>query len=146
MIGNNTPKKQIVFLILPTVQMLDLAGPVQAFDEAIEHGAGYQLRYVAPAEAITSSQKLTMSELDNICDVELLGKNLSQDELKMNISESYYGERIVEKEEAENLLKKCSSINMVGKETISLSVGLGIGSHQGVKEIGGIPFLIVFKV
>ena len=55
MVGNNNHKKKIVFLMLPTVQMLDLAGPVQAFDEAIEHGAGYQLRYVAPVEAITSS-------------------------------------------------------------------------------------------
>ena len=35
---------------------------------------------------------------------------------------------------------------MVGKETISLSISLGIGSHQGVKEIDGVPFLIVFKM
>ena len=82
----------------------------------------------------------------NICDAPLLGKKIVDNKLKIHISESYYGERLVEKEEAENLLKKCSSINMVGKETISLSVDLGIGSHQGVKEIDGIPFLIVFKM
>jgi hypothetical protein len=35
---------------------------------------------------------------------------------------------------------------MVGKETISLSVSLGIGSHQGVKEVSGVPFLIIFKI
>lgn len=82
----------------------------------------------------------------NICDAPLLGKKLVEKKLKMHISESYYGERLVEKEEAENLLKQCASINMVGKETISLSVNLGIGSHQGVKEIDGVPFLIVFKM
>ena len=82
----------------------------------------------------------------NICDAPLLGKKLVDNNLKIHISESYYGERVVEKEEAAELLKKCTSINMVGKETISLSVGLGIGSHQGVKEIDGIPFLIVFKM
>ncbi len=82
----------------------------------------------------------------NICDAPLLGKKLTEKKLKIHISESYYGERVVDKEEAEDLLKKCSSINMVGKETISLSVGLGIGSHQGVKEIDGVPFLIVFKM
>jgi hypothetical protein len=64
----------------------------------------------------------------------------------MNISKSYYGERLVEKDEAEDLLKKCSTINMVGKETVSLSVNLGIGSQQGIKEIDGVPFLIVFKI
>jgi len=52
----------------------------------------------------------------------------------------------IEKEEAKELLKKCNSINMVGKEIISLSVDMGIGSEKGVKEIDGIPFLIVFKV
>jgi len=34
---------------------------------------------------------------------------------------------------------------MVGKETISLSVKIGIGSSKGIKEIEGIPFLLVFK-
>ena len=33
----------------------------------------------------------------NICDAELLGKEIVQDELNMNISESYYGEKLVEK-------------------------------------------------
>lgn len=82
----------------------------------------------------------------SICDAPLLGKKIVENKLRMNISESYYGERLVEKDEAESLLKKCSSINMVGKETISLSVSLGIGSHEGVKEISGVPFLIVFKM
>ena len=82
----------------------------------------------------------------NICDAPLLGKNVIQNNLKLNISKSYYGEKMVEKEEAEDLLRKSSAINMVGKETISLSISLGIGSHQGVKEIDGIPFLIVFKM
>ena len=82
----------------------------------------------------------------SICDAPLLGKKLVDKKLKIHISESYYGERVVDREEAEELLKKCSSINMVGKETISLSVGLGIGTHQGVKEIDGVPFLIVFKM
>ncbi len=82
----------------------------------------------------------------NICDAELLGKNIVEDELKMNISESYYGEKLVEHEEARTLLKNASIINMVGKETISLSLELGVGSENGVKKIGGVPFLIVFKM
>lgn len=82
----------------------------------------------------------------NICDPHLLGKNIADDKITMNISKSYYCERLVEKEEAEELLKKSSSINMVGKETVSLSIGLGIGSYQGVKEIDGVPFLLIFKM
>ncbi len=82
----------------------------------------------------------------NICDSSLLGKKIVNDKITINISKSYYCERLVEKEEAQNLLKKCSSINMVGKETISLSVSLGIGSHQAIKEIDGVPFLLIFKM
>ena len=82
----------------------------------------------------------------NICDIDLLGKKIVQDKLNMNISKSYYGEKIVEHEEAKNLLKTSSIINMVGKNTVSLSLELGVGSENGVKIIGGVPFLIVFKI
>jgi hypothetical protein len=92
---------------------------------------------------ITEYQKNSML---SICDADLLGKKIIQDELTMNISESYYGERFVERNEAEDLLKNSSIINMVGKETISLSIDLGIASKNGVKVISGIPFLIVFKM
>ncbi len=82
----------------------------------------------------------------NICDVELLGKQISQDELNMKISESYYGEKLVDKEEAKSLLQNSSIINMVGKNTVSLCIELGIGSESGIKTISDIPFLIIFKV
>ena len=82
----------------------------------------------------------------NICDTELLGKTLNRGSFTLKISEKYYGEKVVEKEEAESLLKESSSINMVGKEIISLSTDIGVGSQEGVKEIDGIPFLIVFKM
>ena len=92
---------------------------------------------------VTEYQKNMML---NICDVELLGKKITQDELNIHISESYYGERLVEKEEARDLLKQSSIINMVGQETISLSIELGVGSENGIKKISGIPFLIVFNM
>ncbi|MDH3677209.1 MAG: DUF424 domain-containing protein [Nitrosopumilus sp.] len=82
----------------------------------------------------------------NICDKDLLGKNIIQDQLNMNISKSYYGEKIIEHKEAKKLLKSASVINMVGKNTISLSLELGVGSEKSVKTIGGVPFLIVFKM
>ena len=82
----------------------------------------------------------------NICDTELLGKTLNRGSFTLKISEKYYGEKVVEKEEAESLLKESDNINMVGKEIISLSTDIGVGSQEGVKEIDGIPFLIVFKM
>ena len=63
----------------------------------------------------------------NICDADLLGRTLNRGNITLKISEKYYGEKVVEKEEAESLLKKSDSINMVGKEIISLFTDIGIG-------------------
>ena len=86
------------------------------------------------------------SNMLNICDKELLGKTLNRDNFRLKISEKYYAEKVVEKEEARDLLQKSDNINMVGKEIIDLSVNIGIGSKEGVKVIDGVPFLIVFKM
>ncbi|MGY5141967.1 MAG: DUF424 domain-containing protein [Nitrosopumilus sp.] len=91
-------------------------------------------------------QNYQQNKMLNICDAELLGKNIVEGELTMNISENYYGEKFVEKEEAEDLLKTSSIINMVGENTVSLSIDLGIGNENGIKTISGVPFLIVFKM
>ena len=82
----------------------------------------------------------------NICDAGLLGRTLNNGDFTLKISEGYYAQKIVEEEEAKELLRGSNSINMVGKEIIALSVTMGIGSQGGVKEIDGIPFLIVFKM
>lgn len=92
---------------------------------------------------VTDYQKNPML---NICDSDLLDKEILGDNLKMKISKNYYGGRIVDEMEAADLLTKCNIINMVGEKTISLSTNLGIGSNTGVRIIGGVPFLIVFKM
>ena len=82
----------------------------------------------------------------NMCDLDLLGKEIIQDKLTMNISKNYYGEKIVNREEAKTLLQKSSIINMVGKDSVDLSLEIGIGSENGIKKISNIPFLIIFKM
>ena len=91
---------------------------------------------------ISDYQKNTML---NMCDAELIGKNVVDGELKISINENYYGNQLVDKDEAISLLKSASIINLVGKETISLAIDLGIGSESGVKIISDIPFLIIFN-
>jgi hypothetical protein len=81
----------------------------------------------------------------NICDTELVGRILKQSDLEVKITKIYYEERVVDEKEAESLLKNSSIINMAGRRTLDLSIKIGIGTTKGVKEIEGIPFLIVFK-
>jgi uncharacterized protein len=91
---------------------------------------------------ISDYQKNTMV---NMCDTELIGKNVVDGKLKIHISENYYGKKIVDTDEATSLLKSASIMNLVGKETISLAIDLGIGSESGVRIISDIPFLIIFN-
>mgnify|MGYP001593968283 FL=1 len=91
---------------------------------------------------ISDYQKNTML---NMCDSELIGKDIVDGKLKIHISENYYGKQIVEKDEAISMIKSASILNLVGPETISLAIDLGIGSKDGVKIISDVPFLIIFN-
>ena len=91
---------------------------------------------------ISDYQKNTMV---NMCDAELIGKDVVDGELKIHINEIYYGKQLVDKDEAISFLKSSSMMNLVGKDTISLAIDLGIGSESGVKIISDIPFLIIFN-
>ena len=86
------------------------------------------------------------SNMLNMCDEDLLGKVIKNGNAQITISQSYYGQRLVDDTEAKTLLQNCSILNLVGKNTIQMSVDLKIGSQQGVKLIDGVPFLIIFKM
>jgi transcriptional regulator GlxA family with amidase domain len=47
---------RVVFLLVPQLHLLDLAGPAQAFSTAADHGHGYELHYVAEQEDVPTAQ------------------------------------------------------------------------------------------
>ncbi|MFI6344634.1 GlxA family transcriptional regulator [Streptomyces sp. NPDC050560] len=51
---------RVVFLLLPGVHLLDLAGPAQVFGTADDLGCRYRLHYVAERERVASAQGLTL--------------------------------------------------------------------------------------
>ena len=94
------------------------------------------------SKLITSSGNIIL----NICDPDLLDKIVKDKKIEIKISSKYYNDKTIDEIEAEHLLKKCTSANMVGEKTISLSLKIGIGSEKGVRRIDGIPFLIIYKM
>ena len=50
----------VVFLLVPGLHLLDLAGPAQAFGTAADLGRGYELRFVAEQEDVPSAQGVTV--------------------------------------------------------------------------------------
>ena len=70
------------------------------------------------SKLITSSGNTIL----NICDPDLLDKIVKDKKIEIKISSKYYNDKTIDEIEAEYLLKKCTSANMVGEKTISLSL------------------------
>ncbi|MEU6850343.1 DJ-1/PfpI family protein [Actinacidiphila alni] len=51
---------RVVFLLVPNLHLLDLAGPAQVFSTAADHGLGYESAYVAEQEDIPTAQGLAL--------------------------------------------------------------------------------------
>ena len=47
---------KVVFVLVPQLHLLDLAGPAQVFSTAAGHGRGYELHYVADQEDVPTAQ------------------------------------------------------------------------------------------
>ena len=65
----DTVPRQVVFLLLPRVHLLDMAGPAQAFDSAADYGATYKLIFCAGSAETPSAQGLvfkTATELPKL--------------------------------------------------------------------------------
>ncbi len=62
---------KIVFLVLPRVHLLDLAGPVQVFQEAMDYGADLSLEFCSCQEDLTASAEFPLGTLKNYKEVEL---------------------------------------------------------------------------
>jgi transcriptional regulator GlxA family with amidase domain len=56
--------RRVIFLLLPELEILDLAGPLQAFHEAVHAGADLQVRLGSPEPRVRTDQGLCLADLD----------------------------------------------------------------------------------
>lgn len=56
--------RRVIFLLLPELEILDLAGPLQAFHEAIHAGAELQVRLGSPEPRVRTDQGLCLADLE----------------------------------------------------------------------------------
>ncbi len=61
--GDAPPVNHVVFVLLPGIHLLDLAGPAQVFSTAAGFGRPYRLSYFAEQEQILSAQGLPLTAL-----------------------------------------------------------------------------------
>src|SRR5438093_10822614 len=60
------PIDRVIFLVLPTVEILDLAGPLQAFAEANALSPRYTIETVSTHTQVESAQGVTLSNLEQL--------------------------------------------------------------------------------
>jgi hypothetical protein len=85
------------------------------------------------------------SSLVNVCDAELIGRTLSEGRLKMHISKEFFGGELVEEEEAVKIIKESAMISLAGERSVNMALSNKLGSPQAVREIEGVPFLMIYK-
>ncbi len=78
------------------------------------------------------------------CDAELVGTTLTDGDIKISLSEHFYGEESIDEEELIILFSQASSMNFFGEETITLAIKHGYVDEDTVMKISGIPHVQIY--
>ena len=89
--------------------------------------------------------KYQETQMINICDLNLIGKEINQGDFNISISKDYFYSEEITKEDAIKVLESSSIINLVGKDIVELALSLNLAKKNSVKIIENVPFLMIFK-
>ncbi|MFX1275167.1 MAG: DUF424 domain-containing protein [Promethearchaeota archaeon] len=73
------------------------------------------------------------------CDEELLKRVFKEGNLRIEITEQFYGGQLVNLEEAIEILSDASNFNIVGENIINHAISCKLLSKDGVQVINGVP-------
>lgn len=80
------------------------------------------------------------------CDAELLGKTLKEGKITFHVHEKFYKGSKVTLEEAVELIKQSSIVNMIGRKIVKKAIEHGFVHPDAVLMIQGIPHAQIVKV
>jgi uncharacterized protein len=86
------------------------------------------------------------SAVVNVCDAELVGRTLSEGKLTMHISKDFFGGELVEEDEVIKIIRGSAILSLAGVRTVNVALANKLGSPQAVREIEGVPFLMIYKL
>lgn len=82
----------------------------------------------------------------SLCDSNLLGRTLLDEDVEVKLSEHFYKGEHLGKELLEEYIKEAKNINAVGEESISLLLKLNIIVKENIKIVNKVPMVLVFQV
>ena len=73
------------------------------------------------------------------CDEDLLNKVFKEENLRIEISDNFFGGNLINIDDAINILKQASYFNIVGNGIINKAIDSQILPKEGIRKINGIP-------
>jgi hypothetical protein len=76
------------------------------------------------------------------CDEELLNQIYKEGNLKIEITNQFFGGKLIDLEDAILILKEAPCFNIVGERIINKAIDCKLISLEGVKSINGVPMAL----
>jgi len=73
------------------------------------------------------------------CDEDLLNKVFKEGNLRIEISDYFFGGNLINLDDAINILKQASYFNIVGESIINRAIDCQVLPKEGILNINGIP-------
>ena len=80
------------------------------------------------------------------CDEELLNQVFTEGNLKIEISNRFFGGNLIRIEDAIDILKHASFFNIVGEKIIEKAIECNLFSREGIRFINGVPMAIKMMI
>ena len=81
-----------------------------------------------------------------VCDTELLGKMLRDEKITFEVREEFYKGFKVSIDEAIDLIKQSTIVNMVGQRIVNRAIKEGLIHPEAILEISGVPHAQIVKM
>ena len=81
------------------------------------------------------------SEIETVacCDEDLLNKVFKEGNLRIEISDRFFGGNLINLDDAINILKQASYFNIIGEGIINRAIDCQVLPKEGILNINGIP-------
>jgi hypothetical protein len=91
-------------------------------------------------------RKVGANVLLAICDCEVLGRTLREGEIVFQVKEEFYKGALVNIEEAVDMMRNSTIVNMVGKNIVRKAVEKGYVHPEAILNIEGVPHAQIVKL
>ncbi|MFX0022850.1 MAG: DUF424 domain-containing protein [Candidatus Hermodarchaeota archaeon] len=76
------------------------------------------------------------------CDEELLNQVFKEGNLRIEISNQFFGGKLIDLEDAILILREATCFNIVGEKIINKAIDCKLISLEGVRSINGVPMAL----